>query len=185
MRILLFFFLLFITTVVFSQQAVITLNNGTTIKSNIQAISDDNEVYTEKKQYAFDQIKSIIFFEEDERFDKTYQMLEENNIKVFFQENDNMYPQNEEEFKQMVINTNPQQNTQIDKLYVGLERFRRSYSTGTALIAAGTVGAIAVAVLSSELDAEPILGISVLSLISYTAGVVVMANSGKHLKNIR
>jgi hypothetical protein len=174
---------LLIATAAYSQPAVITLKNGSKLDTNISALTS-NEVYTADTRYYFDEIDGISFYQNNAKFRNIYKTLEDNGISVsFIEENDSMYPQNERNFKEKIL----QATETPDPLYVGLENFRRSYQTGTSLMAAGLGISIAAVLLSAtgNIDAEATGILSAVSGLSFGTGIFVMAGAGKHLKNLR
>lgn len=184
MKKLLPLFFLLISAAAYSQPAVVTLKDGTILETSVSAISD-RDIHTPDKQYAYKEIETISFLRKQSRFTGIYQLLDDNGIKVTFTETDDMYPQNEEEFKKKVLNIDPQRTTQGDKLYAGLENFRKSYQTGTALMAVGVGAGIISVLLASELEPEMAAGLSIVSGVGFASGIFVLANAGKHLKNLK
>jgi hypothetical protein len=173
---------LLISTAAYSQPAVITLKNGSKLDTKISALTS-NEVYTADTRYSFDEIDGISFYQNNAKLRNIYKTLQDNGISVSFIENDSMYPQTEEEFKEEIL----QATETPDPLYTGLEKFRSSYQTGTSLMAIGMGVGILTGLLAIEADVGPevLTAGGIISGGMFTMGVFVMAGAGKHLKNLR
>ena len=183
MKQLLLMVLIFFSGVAMAQDAVVKFHDGRVIRGEIFNVGY-NEIYLQNEKHDFNEIKAIAFTERnDEHYGMTYKKLEEAGIVVTFNartdNEDSMYP-SEEELQKRILEA----GVYNEKLYVGLERFRRSYTTGTGLILVGAaLSTIGVLAANESLQGGGVI-IGAGSIASIF-GFIVMAGAGKHLKHVR
>ena len=183
MKQLILIILILLPGIAMAQEAVITFHDGRVISGAISTVGK-SAIYLPNSKHDFSEIKAIAFTERnDEQYSMTYKKLEDAGIIVSFDGyinyGDSMYP-SEEEFKKKIIEAGHN-----EKLYIGIEKFRRSYTTGTGLILLGTAVSIIGILAGNEVGGREGTIITGAGGVISIVGTIVLAGSGKHLKGLR